>query len=272
MDACIQELIQYVEPIGSDVQGPANLGKHRESRIPCPLGGQDVCQYWIHDDDASTDIDKAMNLPQQKYELRHSLRSRSRSSSARSLHAFEFPRADCRKSNAAKAVEHEEWLAGSTHRAGHPTDQAQTLYRLVAFLAELAVRQTLNPRIEIQTSCSDKVELRQDRAMPYLEVVMQEVEVAQIDHWDERGIRARAGLFVAWTRFCRALQDVDMLDISKLARSRVRDLAARFAGFVRARAPCSEKPLVRYLLSTHAFHVHAKSAERFLERKAAKLQ
>jgi hypothetical protein len=25
-------------------------------------------------------------------------------------------------------------------------------------------------------------------------------------------------------------------------------------------------------LSTHAFHVHAKSAERFLERKAAKLQ
>lgn len=172
-------------------------------------------------------------------------------------------------------MEHAEWLAGKTHREGHPTDQAQVLYRLVAFLAELAVRQALNAGIEIQTSYSENVELPQDLAMPYLVVIMQEVELAKIDQvveGDQRGADARVSLIVVWRRFWRGLRDLDMRCMSKLMRSRVQDLAARFAGFVHAVAPFLEKPLVRYLLSTHAFRVHAKSAKFFCEREAAKLQ
>jgi len=197
------------------------------------------------------------------------LRSRSRSLPAMLPCTFEFRR----KSKAAKDVEQAECSAVETHRWGHPTDQAQVLYRLFAFHAELAMRQAQAPRIEIQTSCSGDFELPQDLAMPYLIVCMQEIEVAKLDEGEngfERGDDARYVLITVWQAFRRKLRE-ETHHMSKMTRFGILDLAAKFAGFVHAVTPFLEKPLVRYLLSTCAFQVHAQSEKRSLEREATKL-
>lgn len=97
--------------------------------------------------------------------------------------------------------------------------------------------------------------------------------MAELDEVDsKRRGEARNALIGDWQQFRLDLQCEARRRMSRLTRFKIQHLAGSVAGFVHAVTPFSEKGLVRYLLSTRAFQVHAKSTERSLEREAAKLQ